>query len=96
MARLRRDLMPAAPSLTLPEDLARFVFDDWAPQRDSAVPSTPQEIFDAYMIAISEWGAAIRAWASDNGLTAREARAMVTDPPNWNAFARGMALRIGV
>lgn len=93
MARLRRDLIPAAPSLTLPEDLARFEFDDWAPQRDSAAPSTPQEIFDAYMIAISAWGAAVRAWASDNGLTDREARAMVTEPPNWNAFCRDLIAR---
>lgn len=86
MARLRRNLEPEAPTHALPDNLARFVFEEWARPGDEAAHADAFGILGEYAHAESRWGDAIRKWAKDHGMTPREARALVVETPDWNAF----------
>lgn len=88
MARLRRDLEPVAPTNVLPDNLARFVFEEWARPEDGAAHADGFGIMGEFIAAETRWGAAIREWAKVHDITLREARALVHTPSNWNEYVR--------
>lgn len=88
MARLRRNLEPEAPTHALPDNLARFVFEEWARPGDEAAHADAFTILGEYAHAESRWGTAIREWAKVHDMTQREARALAHTRPNWNEYRR--------
>jgi hypothetical protein len=88
MARLRRNVEPETPSVALPDNLARFVFEHWARPEDEAANADGHGILGEYTTTEVRWGQAIREWAKDHNMTWRQARALVIEPPDWNMFRR--------
>jgi hypothetical protein len=94
MARLRRDIEPPKPSGELPGELARFDFQHWAGKVIGTEHAKTHGALGEWIAAEQLWRAALNEWAKDHELTTREARALVVEPPNWNALRQALNARV--
>jgi hypothetical protein len=69
MARTRRNLETVAPPLVLTADLVRFVYEDWSGSDAAALLVDAHGVLGEFVAAESLRNAALRDWASENGLT---------------------------